>query len=40
MLEQRKSVRSPPTKEEELEEAICNELTTALIPQPGVKLSP
>lgn len=40
MLEQGKSVRSPPTKEEELEEATCIELTTAPVPQPGAKLSP
>lgn len=39
MLEQG-SVRSPPTKEEELEEATSDELTTAPIPQSGVKLSP
>ena len=52
MLEQGKSVRSPPPEEEEAAETTCDELSTTPIPRPlgllggrkykklGVKLSP
>jgi len=34
MLEQGKSVRSPPPEEEEAAETMCDELTASSIPQP------
>ena len=38
MLEQRKSVRSPPPREEGAAETTCDELTTAPLPHPPVPL--
>ena len=38
MLEQWKSVRSPPTQEEGAAEATCDELTATSIPCPPVPL--